>query len=278
MVEVKEGVAVSGRQDAVARISYQRFFRRYLRLAGMTGTAREVAGELWSTYRLPVATVPTHRPMQRFSAGERIFATKKQKWDATVRRIQEIHALGRPVLVGTRSVVASEELSSRLAAVGVTHRVLNARQNSEEAQIVGEAGERGRVTVATNMAARGTDIRLAPGVARRGGLHVIATERHDARRIDRQLFGRCARQGDPGSYEAIVSLEDDLIAHHAGRLGAGLLANAPRTGEHAELAVRRWVLRHAQHGAERVHLRMRRDLLKMDLELDTMLAFAGPPE
>ena len=141
-----------------------------------------------------------------------------------------------------------------------------------------QAGERGRVTVATNMAARGTDIRLAPGVARLGGLHVIATERHDARRIDRQLFGRCGRQGDLGTHEAMVSLEDDLIEHHAGPLGVGLLANAPRAGERAALWSRRWVLRHAQRGAERVHLRMRRDLLKADLDLDTMLAFAGPPE
>src|SRR5262249_20294699 len=155
-------------------------------------------GELWSVYRLPVVTVPTNRPLQRQQQGTRVYPAATVKWDAVVTRIAHLHQRGRPVLVGTRSVVASEHLSRLLGLAGVSHPVLNAPQDREEAEIVAHAGEWGRITVATNMAGRGTDILLAPGVVDRGGLHVIATEGHEARRIDRQLFGRCGRQGDPG--------------------------------------------------------------------------------
>jgi preprotein translocase subunit SecA len=218
MIEVKEGVPVTGRQQPRARISYQRFFRRYLHLAGMTGTAREVAGELSSVYRLPVVGIPTNRPVRRRSAGERVLRSADEKWEAVAARVAALYDAGRPVLVGTRSVEASERLSALLTEAVLPHRVLNARQDQEEALIIREAGEPGRITVATNMAGRGTDICLAAGVAERGGLHVIATERHEARRIDRQLFGRCGRQGDPGSYESFVSLEDALFDAHADAL------------------------------------------------------------
>jgi preprotein translocase subunit SecA len=269
LIEVKEGVEVTARTEPRARISYQQFFRRYLLLSGMTGTAHEVAGELWAVYRLPVVSVPTNRPVIRRELRDRIHSTADAKWEAVVGRIAGLHAEGRPVLVGTRSVEASEHLSRLLEAAGVPHDVLNARQDRAEAEIVAQAGELGRVTVATNMAGRGTDIKLGPGVRELGGLHVIATERHEAGRIDRQLFGRCGRQGDPGSHEAIISLEDELVRRFAGAPG--------RAAAHVGLApaLGRWIVRRAQGAAERLHSRMRRDLVKFDEEREAALAFAG---
>ena len=211
MIEANEGCAITGQQETLARISYQRFFRRYLRVAGMTGTAREVAGEMWSAYRLPVVTIPTNRLVRRRRLPDQVFVTAGAKWAAVVERLRRLRDEGRPVLVGTASVAASEHLSALLHAHGLQHQVLNAHQDQEEAEVITRAGEAGRITVATNMAGRGTDIRLGPGVAEAGGLHVLATERHDARRIDRQLFGRSGRQGDPGSFEVMASLEDDLV-------------------------------------------------------------------
>jgi preprotein translocase subunit SecA len=185
-----------------------------------------------------------------------------------------MHATGRPILVGTRSVAASEQLSCLLTVAGLSHQVLNARQDRAEAEIIARAGEPGCIVVATNMAGRGTDIHLAPGVAERGGLHVIATEGHEARRIDRQLFGRCARQGDPGSHELLVSLEDEIIALYANCLwqwfGISLIYYMPETH-----MIGAFILRRAQRRAERLHARIRRDLLTMDEHLETALAFSG---
>ena len=277
MIEVKEGVALTARQETRARISYQRFFRRYLRLAGMTGTASEVAGELMAIYRLPVVRIPTHRSLRRSDQGERVLPTTDAKWDAIIERIREHHAVGRPVLIGTRSLAASEVLSSRLHAAELPHQVLNARQDRDEAEVVARAGERGRITVATNMAGRGTDIRLGPDVAELGGLHVIATERHEAHRIDRQLFGRAGRRGDPGSHEAIVSLEDELFQVHAGPLERRLVDAALRRPGLAQRGVS-LALSRCQRAAERRHARVRHDLLKRDRDLDAMLAFSGRPE
>jgi preprotein translocase subunit SecA len=276
MVEAKEGCPLTGQQTSIARMTYQRFFRRYLRLAGMTGTAREIAPELWSVYRLPVVRVPTNRPVQRRDLGERVCATPDEKWRATVARVQEVTAAGRPVLVGTRSVGASDELSRLLTEAGVEHQLLNARQDKQEAEIVAQAGQQRRVTVATNMAGRGTDIRLGRGVEPLGGLHVIATELHESRRIDRQLFGRSGRQGDAGSFEAIVSVEDELCRVYllpplralARRLAAG--GGSP--------ALLRRLIRIAQARAERSHAAIRRDLLKLDEQLGDLLAFSGKGE
>lgn len=212
LIEAQEGCRLTRPHENLARISYQRFFRRYLHLAGMTGTAREAAQELWNVYRLQVVRLPTHRPLRRTVLPPRVFGTAEEKWRAVVEQIETLHREGRPVLVGTRSVAASEFLSELLCQRGLPHRLLNARQDQEEAEILAQAGQRGQITVATNMAGRGTDIVLGPGVRELGGLHVIATERHEARRIDRQLFGRCARQGDPGSCQSFASLEDDLLA------------------------------------------------------------------
>jgi preprotein translocase subunit SecA len=243
----------------------------------MTGTAREVAGELWRVYRLAVVTIPANRPLGRRALPDRAYRTAAARWSAVVERVGEIHQSGRPVLLGTRSVAASEHVSGLLGRAGLAHRVLNARQDREEAEIIARAGQEGRITVATNMAGRGTDIRLEPGVAARGGLHVIGTERHEARRIDRQLFGRCGRQGDPGTHEALVSLEDELLATHGGlwsRLARALAGGAgPAPSWVASLAFRR-----AQRAAERLHARMRADLLKQDEHLESALAFSGRSE
>jgi len=276
MVEAKEGCPLTGQQTSIARMTYQRFFRRYLRLAGMTGTAQEIAPELWSAYRLPVVKVPTNRPLQRRDLGERVYATPDEKWRATVERVRELTAAGRPVLVGTRSVGASDELSRLLTEAGVEHQLLNARQDKQEAEIVAQAGQQGRVTVATNMAGRGTDIRLGRGVEPLGGLHVIATELHESRRIDRQLFGRGGRQGDAGSFEAIVSVEDELSRVYLGRLLRGLARRLARGG--ASQALLRKLIRMAQARAERSHAAIRRDLLKLDEQLGDLLAFSGKGE
>jgi preprotein translocase subunit SecA len=278
MIEAKEGCAITGQQETLARISYQRFFRRYLRVAGMTGTAREVARELWAVYRLPVVTIPTNRPVRRRRLPDEVHVTAAEKWAAIVDKLRRLQAEGRPVLVGTRSVSASEHLSGLLTAAGVAHQVLNARQDQEEAEVIARAGERGRITVATNMAGRGTDIRLAPGVAEIGGLHVIATERHDARRIDRQLFGRAGRQGDPGSFQAIVSLEDEIVTDLLKGAAARVGSAARGRGKRLSTLIARTTIGIAQRAAERNNARVRRELLRIDEQINDLLAFTGRPE
>jgi preprotein translocase subunit SecA len=275
MVEAKEGVKLTSQQSSIARMTYQRFFKRYLWLAGMTGTAQEVAPELWGTYGLATVRVPTNRPAQRRDLGEQVYATQAEKWDAVVERIGALHAAGRPVLVGTRSVGASELLSELLTKAGLPHQLLNARQDKEEADVVTNAGLSGRITVATNMAGRGTDIKLGPNVREAGGLHVIATELHESRRIDRQLFGRCGRQGDPGSFEALCALDDELLKTYLGALARGAAEGAG--GALPQAAVRQ-LLRLAQGRAERANAAIRRALLTSDEKMGDMLAFSGRGE
>jgi len=258
----------------LSRISYQGFFRRYRRLAGMTGTAREVRGELWSVYRLAVVRVPTNHPPRRVNRGDSVYTTAEAKWQAVLSRVTELSRQQRPILIGTRSVAASEHLSELLSAAAIPHQVLNARQDEAEAEIIARAGEPGQIMVATNMAGRGTDIRLAPGVAQQGGLHVIGTERHEARRIDRQLWGRCGRQGDPGSYESIVSLEDELVAMHGNALqrwAVGAFQRYRLIGPWMDKLALYW----SQRAAERLHSRLRRTLLDADERVERALAFTG---
>jgi preprotein translocase subunit SecA len=276
LIELKEGCEITSRKETKARISYQRFFRRYLQLAGMTGTAREVAGELWSIYRMRVVTVPTHRSMRREYLQDRVYRTSDKKWAEIVKTIADLHQRQRPVLVGTRSVETSEKLSGLLSEKGLPHKVLNARQDKEEAEIISQAGQPAQITVATNMAGRGTDIRLGPGVAERGGLHVIASERHEAGRIDRQLFGRCGRQGDPGASEAFVSLDDELISVYVWKPLRWLAEVTLSTFFGKWLG--RVLFGRAQRGAQRLHARMRHDLLKRDEQLSESLAFSGRSE
>ena len=210
-VEAKEGVEIERETQTLATITIQNYFRLYQKLAGMTGTAETEASEFFDIYKLGVLVIPTNRPIARKDANDSVYKTKREKFTAVLNEIKTIHAQGRPILVGTISVDVSEQLSRMLQREKLIHSVLNAKYHQQEAEIVTRAGQRGAITIATNMAGRGTDIKLGQGIAELGGLHVLATERHEARRIDRQLRGRCARQGDPGSSHFFISLEDDLM-------------------------------------------------------------------
>ena len=222
-VEAKEGVHVRRQNVTMATITFQNYFRMYDKLAGMTGTAKTEAEEFDRIYGLEVVSIPTHRPMVREDAGDLVFKNEAGKYRAVVNEIEEMRKIGRPVLVGTASIEASEHLSDLLKRRGIEHDVLNAKQHEREAAIIAQAGQPGAVTIATNMAGRGTDIVLGPGVKEAGGLHIVGTERHEARRIDNQLRGRAGRQGDPGSSRFFVSLEDDLMRRFGSDRIGGLM-------------------------------------------------------
>ena len=273
-VEAKEQLDIQPPKGTLARVSFQRFFRLYRHLGGMTGTAAEARVELWRTYRLPVVRVPTHRPCIRRQPPPEVFASGDPRNRAIVERITAEHARGRPVLVGTRSVGASETLSTLLDAAGVRHRVLNAVRHAEEAEIVKLAGQRKTVTIATNMAGRGTDIKLAPGVAELGGLLVIAAEPNDAKRVDRQLFGRAARQGDPGEAAAMLALDDELFTRHARRRARLLTRLAPALPRPLTRRLARQLQRSAQTATGRRAAALRRHVLLQDHELHQSLGFA----
>ena len=268
-VEAKEQLEIQAPKDTLARVSFQRFFRGYRKLAGMTGTAWEGRREFWTIYHMATVRIPTHKRCVRKVGRPRVFGAADAKWDAIVKQIQRVHDAGRPILVGTRSVRASEHLSEMLTKIGLEHQVLNAVRHEEEARIVAEAGGPGRITVATNMAGRGTDIKLGRGVEQKGGLHVLATEYHESGRIDRQLFGRCARQGDAGDVVGFSSLEDELIVRYHRRLARRAGGDGQRS------ASARRGLRIAQHRAERMALRQRKQVLKTDDWLDEFLGFTG---
>jgi preprotein translocase subunit SecA len=249
-----------------------------MHLSGMTGTANEIAAELRAVYRLKTWRVPNNKRSKRRHLGHRIYTRTDQKWDAVVKEIRKQTAKGRPVLIGTRSVAASEDLAERLTLVGVAHRVLNARQNDAEADIVAQAGQPAAVTVATNMAWRGTDISLGAGVADKGGLMVIMTEMHDSARIDRQLFGRCGRQGDPGSTLTVTSLDDDLIRVFYGERLSFLQRFFGLGRGRVPTFIGHRLMRIAQKATERKNSSLRRNLLKTDDALEDLLAFSGRTE
>jgi preprotein translocase subunit SecA len=279
MVERKELLAITDRRHTTARITYQRVFRRYLRVGGMSGTVLEAAGELKSVLGLDVVRIPTQRGIQRRDLGARLYATCAGRDAAAARSAIAWAAKGRAVLVGTRSVAASERISALLAAAGAEHQVLNAKQDAQEAAIIGAAGQAGRITVATNMAGRGTDILLAPEVKAAGGLHVVLTEFHDSKRIDRQLYGRSGRQGERGSFESLVALDDELFQAYGGRLACWIGARCPAGPDGALPAwcvglLRRW----AQWRAESHHADVRAQTLANERETDRLLAFAGRSE
>jgi len=274
MIEAKEGCEITGQRRTLSQITYQRFFGRYLLLGGMTGTAEEVGPELKRVYDLGVARIATHKPSRRRRLPDQVFATNEARWQAVCQRACAMAAKGRAVLVGTRSVEASEALGALLAAQGVAHVVLNARQDQSEAEAVAQAGQRGRITVATNMAGRGTDIKLAPEVADNGGLHVILTEFHESARVDRQLFGRSGRQGDAGSVEAMVSLDDELFRRYAptvAQLGRALWLRPSRS----RYQPIRWLVWYAQRKAESHNRRIRLETIRRDRKWLQALGFVG---
>jgi preprotein translocase subunit SecA len=278
LIEVKEQCEPTERRETLARLTYQRLFRRYIRLAGMTGTAREVTREIRRVYGLQTVRIPLHRQSRREYGVPVVCETRTEKWRRVAATVERLAVFGgRPVLIGTRSVQASEEISEVLREHGIQHALLNAKQDEEEAHVIALAGQASRVTVATNMAGRGTDIRLGEGVAERGGLHVILTEYHESRRVDRQLFGRCGRQGDPGSCEAIVSLEDEIYAVYAAS-ATGVVERLGRIGARLPEAFHgglRWL---AQFRAERRNREIRMQNLRHDRRLDSVLAFSGRGE
>ena len=271
MIETKEGVERTSGRETLTRMTFQRFFRRYFLLAGLTGTGAEASRELWSVYRLPVRRVPPNRPIQRKRLADICTPDVATKWLAVADDACEAAARGQPVLVGTRSVEASEQIAAELDRRGVAHVVLNARQDAEEAAIVAQAGQRGRITVATNMAGRGTDIKLDADARAAGGLHVILTEFHESPRVDRQLFGRSGRQGQVGSVRAIVCVDDALFKSVPAWLRTAMRAREPAIAQRAlHAAVRR-----AQARAERDSYKGRMNTLRQDRELHRMIGFAG---
>ncbi len=264
-IEAKEGVKIEAETQTLATITLQNFFRMYAKLAGMTGTAETEAREFYEIYRLDVAVIPTNRPVARDDMDDVIFRTKKEKYVAVVEEIAELNTKGQPVLVGTVSVEVSELLSKLLKRRGVPHSVLNAKYHQQEAGIVSLAGQKGAVTIATNMAGRGTDIKLGDGVKDLGGLHILGTERHESRRIDRQLRGRSGRQGDPGSSRFYLSLEDDLMRLFAPDRLAGIMQRLGlQEGEVIEHPLVTRAIGNAQKRVEAHNFEIRKHLLKYD--------------
>ena len=272
LIEVKEELEITQGRETLARMTFQRFFRRYFLLAGLTGTAAEASRELWSVYGLQTRRVPPNRVNQRKRLPDRCFAMTEEKWQAVAQDAQNAAERGQPVLIGTRSVEASEQIGAELARRGIVHVVLNARQDSDEAQIVSQAGQSGRITVATNMAGRGTDIKLSSEARAAGGLHVILTEFHESPRVDRQLLGRSGRQGDIGSACALVCAQDSIFEplpewwrwFMAGQCSALL-----------KLQALRCAVRWTQWLAERRAYKIRMQTLRQDRELSRLIGFAG---
>lgn len=265
-LEARERLAITPVRHTAAQISVQRLFRRYRHRGGMTGTALPVAAELRRTFDMTATAIPTHRPCRRAVLPSRVFVTRAAKWAAVAESLSPLLDSGRAVLIGTPSVAASEGLSELLRARGIAHQVLNARFDRAEAEIIARAGQPQQVTIATNMAGRGTDIALDASVAAAGGLHVIATEMHSSARIDRQLIGRCARQGDPGSCQFFLSLEDELLNVHPPEFLA-TKRHAAKSAGHPELSLG-WLrfFEKTQHEIERRHARERRELLEIEEE------------
>jgi preprotein translocase subunit SecA len=264
-IEAKENVQVEAATQTFATVTLQNYFRMFHKLAGMTGTAETEAGEFWQIYKLDVVTIPTNLPVTRKDQQDLVYKTKREKYKAAIEEIEALRAIGRPVLVGTTSVEVSELLSRMLQQKKIPHNVLNAKQHAREAQIVAEAGLPGAITIATNMAGRGTDIKLGPGVKEAGGLAIMGTERHESRRVDRQLRGRAGRQGDPGSSQFFVSLEDDLMRLFGSERIASLMDKmGHKDGEVLQHSMISKSIERAQRKVEENNFGMRKNLLEYD--------------
>nr|WP_319493807.1 preprotein translocase subunit SecA [uncultured Desulfobacter sp.] len=264
-LEAKEGVKIENENQTLASITFQNYFRMYDKLSGMTGTADTEAEEFKKIYNLDVLVIPTHRPMVREDRADLIYKTQKEKYDAAIQEIIRLHKKGQPVLVGTISIDVSESLSEKLKKKGVKHTVLNAKHHQAEAEIVANAGQKGAVTISTNMAGRGTDIKLGEGVTALGGLHILGTSRHESRRIDNQLRGRSGRQGDPGSSRFYLSLEDDLLRIFGGdRIHAVMDRLGIEEGEHIEHKFISKAIENAQSKVEGHNFEIRKHLLEYD--------------
>jgi preprotein translocase subunit SecA len=264
-VEAKEGVQIERETQTLATITIQNYFRLYHKLAGMTGTAETEASEFFDIYKLGVLTIPTNKPNIRKDKNDSVYKTRREKFAAVAGEIKEFHRQGRPILVGTISVETSEMLSKMLKRDGLVHSVLNAKYHEQEAEIVSRAGQRGAITIATNMAGRGTDIKLGPGVPEVGGLHVLGTERHESRRIDRQLRGRCSRQGDPGSSHFFISLEDDLMRlFGSDRIGKWMEKMGMEEGQELEHGMLNASIQQAQRRVEQHNFQIRKRTLEYD--------------
>ena len=264
-VEAKEGVEIEKESQTLATITIQNYFRLYKKLAGMTGTAETEASEFKSIYKLDVVSIPTNKPVNRIDGNDQIYRTQREKYKAIIADVAERHAKGQPILLGTVTVDTSEVLSRMLKLAHIPHEVLNAKNHAREAEIVALAGQKGAVTIATNMAGRGTDIKLGEGVPEVGGLHVIGSERHESRRIDRQLRGRCSRQGDPGSSQFFISLEDQLMRLFGSQRISGIMQ---RLGlKEGEVMEHKWLNRSvetAQRRVEQQHFAVRKRTLEYD--------------
>ncbi|WP_301966261.1 preprotein translocase subunit SecA [uncultured Desulfovibrio sp.] len=264
-LEAKENVTIAAENQTLASITFQNYFRMYDKLAGMTGTADTEAVEFHQIYNLEVVSIPPNKPMQRRDYPDLIYRTRKEKYDAIIEAIRELYEKGQPVLVGTISIETSEMLSQRLKKLNIPHSVLNAKQHAREAEIVAQAGQKGHVTIATNMAGRGTDIVLGEGVLELGGLHILGTERHESRRIDNQLRGRSGRQGDPGSSRFYLSLEDDLMRLFGSERISGLMEKLGlKDGEAIENSMVTRAVENAQKRVEAHHFEIRKTLLDYD--------------
>ncbi|MCF8112508.1 MAG: preprotein translocase subunit SecA [Desulfotignum sp.] len=264
-LEAKEGVKIENENQTLASITFQNYFRMYDKLSGMTGTAETEAPEFKKIYDLDVLVIPTHKPMIRKDFADLIYKTKKEKYEAAINEIIALHKKGQPVLVGTISIDVSEDLSNTLKKKGIVHNVLNAKHHKAEAEIVANAGQKGAVTISTNMAGRGTDIKLGEGVVELGGLHILGTSRHESRRIDNQLRGRSGRQGDPGSSRFYLSLEDDLLRIFGGeRIHKVMDKLGIEEGEHIEHPFISKAIENAQSKVEGHNFEIRKHLLEFD--------------